>query len=87
MQDLTSESFILTGGQHSGRVVARYDMQGHVEDLPQLAVARYGHGCGSYLRGDGTQVSVVYSYSCALGVVCSWCSVIMVKCVYGVVCS
>jgi len=59
LQDLTSESFILTGGQHSGRVVARYDMQGHVEDLPQLAVARYGHGCGSYLRGDGTQVFLV----------------------------
>ena len=62
MQDLTSDSVILTGGEYSDRMVSRYDLQGFVEDLPQLVQGRYGHGCGSYLRGDGTQVSVVYVF-------------------------
>ena len=40
------------------QTVSRYNMQGWVEDLPQLIEERYAHGCGSYLRDDGTQVSV-----------------------------
>ena len=36
--------------------VSSYDLLGFVEDLPSLLVGRYGHGCGSYMRGDGTQV-------------------------------
>ena len=31
---------------------------GWVEDLPQLIEGRYNHGCGSYLRVSGTQVSI-----------------------------
>ena len=54
---------IITGGTvtryggHLGKV-SKYNMQGWVEDLPQLIEGRYAHGCGSYLREDGTQVSV-----------------------------
>lgn len=36
--------------------VARYDLNGFVEDLPSMLVARQYHACGSHLRPDGTEV-------------------------------
>jgi len=59
MTDLTSESVILTGGYKTRDKVTRYDMQGFVEELPSLLVGRYKHGCGAYLREDGSQVLLV----------------------------
>jgi len=59
MPDLTSESVIVTGGYKTRSTVTRYDRQGFVEDLPSLVVGRSKHGCGSYLREDGSQVLLV----------------------------
>ena len=58
MPDLTSDSVIITGGDFTRNTVSRYGVLGWVEDLPSLVVGRESHGCGSYFRGDGTQVSV-----------------------------
>ena len=56
--DLITDSVVLTGGVYTKQVVSRYDRLGWVEDLPQMIEGRYNHGCGSYLRVDGTQVSI-----------------------------
>ena len=62
---MTSDQVIITGGSNSKQVVSLYDMEGWVKDLPQLIEGRWYHGCGSYLRLDGTQVSVgCVVYSC-----------------------
>jgi len=52
------DSVILTGGLTSGggrlRVasrVARYNLQGFVENLPDMMTKRYDHACGSYTSG------------------------------------
>ena len=58
MPDLTSDSVIIIGGYNTMSTVSRYGVLGWVEDLPSLEVERYAHGCGSFFRGDGTQVSV-----------------------------
>ena len=55
---------ILTGG--GGYIdnmrVERYDnIGGLIETLPNLKEPREYHACGSYLRLDGTQVSVYYA--------------------------
>ena len=63
--DLTMDTVIMTGGITTMQVVSMYDMQGHLEDLPQLIVGRYWHGCGSYLRLDGTQVKMAI-------ILCPW---------------
>ena len=36
--------------------VARYDRLGFLEDLPAFNVERWDHGCGAYMKEDGTQV-------------------------------
>jgi len=59
MQDLTSDSLIITGGYITLSRVSRYGTLGWVEDLPPLVVGRQSHGCGSFFRGDGTQVFLV----------------------------
>ena len=56
--DIITDSVFITGGDYTSQMVSRYDLQGWVEDLPQLIEGRYGHGCGSYIRVDGTQVSI-----------------------------
>ena len=33
-----------------------YDLAGFVRDLPDMGVGRTSHGCGSYIRDDGSQV-------------------------------
>jgi len=59
---------ILTGGLTSSagsysvsvsNVVARYNLQGFVEDLPSLKTQRFGHGCGSYTAGGKKVIIVV----------------------------
>ena len=47
---------VITGGAYSRQMVSRYNMGGHVKDLPQLIEGRWGHGCGSYWGKDGRQV-------------------------------
>jgi len=59
ISDLITDSVIITGGYFTEQGVERYNMMGWVEDLPQLIEGRYDHGCGSYLRVDGTQVLLV----------------------------
>ena len=56
--DMITDSVFITGGYNTQHMVSRYDMMGWVEDLPQLIEGRWDHGCGSYLRVDGTQVSI-----------------------------
>ena len=56
MADMSSDSVFITGGYYTMDRVSRYDSLGFVEDLPSLIVGRYGHGCGSYMREDKTQV-------------------------------
>merc|ERR1712013_734083 len=59
INDLTTDTLIITGGNETLRIVTRYDALGYVEDLPSLQEGRYGHGCGAYLREDRTQVLLV----------------------------
>ena len=56
MTVMTEESVILTGGYLNWKTVSKYGPLGFEEDLPSLKVGRYRHGCGSYVRADGTQV-------------------------------
>ena len=58
-----TNSFIITGGRGGGSdavsTVSRYNIRGHVEDLPSLKVPRQGHGCSSFMK-DGKRASVLY---------------------------
>ena len=63
--DLVTNSVVLTGGYPLPirQLVTRYDILGMVEELPQLLVGRHSHGCGGYLREDGSQVAqYIYKY-------------------------
>ena len=51
------DSVLLTGGYFSQQRVSRYDATGYEDDLPRLNQMRDNHGCGLYLRQDGTKVS------------------------------
>ena len=57
-----TNSFIITGGRDGDKsavsTVSRYNIRGHVEDLPSLRVARQGHGCSSFMKA-GKRASVV----------------------------
>ena len=70
--DVGSHSIIITGGfinydddgnlmdfdsRYTTDRVTRYDEDGFVENLPSLLFGRYYHGCGSFIRDDGNQVS------------------------------
>jgi len=59
----TTGTLVITGGRSAtGEVVSwatRYDTLGYVEDLPSLNIKRWAHGCGAYLREDGTEVLLV----------------------------
>jgi len=59
MADLTSDSVIVTGGYNTMHNVSRYDLLGWVEDLPPLLNGRTDHGCGAYMKEDGSQVFLV----------------------------
>ena len=60
------DSVILTGGRYTKQTVSRYDSTGYVGNLADLRVGRYNHGCGSYLRHDGTKVSIGFVISLCL---------------------
>jgi len=62
--DQTTGTLIVTGGMvgypyYVVGTVSRYDTLGFVEDLPSMNIERWTHGCGSYLRDDGSQVLLV----------------------------
>jgi len=59
IHDITTDTLIITGGNETKKYVTRYDVLGFVEDLPPLNEGRYAHGCGAYLREDGTQALLV----------------------------
>ena len=64
--DVASHSVILTGGAFfldgnnydTTNKVSRYNEDGLVEYMPSLLVGRWRHGCGSFIRDDGNQVSL-----------------------------
>ena len=61
--DSLTNTVVITGGgfdENSSKLVTRYSLQGFVEDLPQLGEGRFDHGCGTYQRSDGTQVTRKY---------------------------
>ena len=53
-------SLVITGGGYVQRTVSRYNSTGWVEDLANLTVGRWNHGCSSYYK-DGAQVSICNS--------------------------
>ena len=53
-------SIVITGGRNTQRTVSRYSITGWVEDLAELNVGRYDHGCSSYYK-DGAQASLCNS--------------------------
>ena len=66
---MTTDTLILTGGFDTSSTVTRYDAKGFLEDLPSLNEGRRRHGCGAYMREDGTKVIV-----CSL-----WCPDILFR--------
>merc|ERR1719369_1453224 len=57
--DQTTNTLVITGGYFTMDRVSRYDQLGFLEDLPSLNFGKWNHGCGAYLREDGTQVLLV----------------------------
>ena len=51
---------MITGGELTQRTVSRYNSNGWVEDLANLTVGRYDHGCSRYYK-DGAQASLCNS--------------------------
>jgi len=62
IDDSSSSSIILTGGYPHKRRVTRFNLQGKVEDLPDLQVSRYAHGCGAYKSGESKIMVVAGGY-------------------------
>ena len=56
---MSEDTFIMTGGSNSERVVTKYTMNGENEFLPVLHQGRSNHACGSYRQGDN-QVSFLF---------------------------
>ena len=56
-----TEGFIVTGGLHlDGTVVDAYSSTGDfVSSLPSFVEGRRGHGCGSFVDGDGANVLLI----------------------------
>ena len=55
--DPDGASVVLTGGYSTiSKTVARYNRSGWVEDLQDMTVGRYLHGCAGYMK-DGELVS------------------------------
>ena len=52
------ETFLVTGGYDSGPIstVSRYNINGWVEDLDNLLIARWSHGCSQFTNNDGDKV-------------------------------
>ena len=54
--DPAGPSVVVTGGQNTRNTVSRYNRSGWVEDLANITVGRYYHGCAGYMK-DGELVS------------------------------
>ena len=54
--DPAGPSVVVTGGYDTRNTVSRYDRSGWVEDLANMTVGRYLHGCAGYLK-NGELVS------------------------------
>ena len=64
--DPAGTSVVLTGGSYfisghgvpgtPGKTVSRYDRSGWMEDLPNMTVGRFRHGCAGFMK-DGEMVS------------------------------
>lgn len=59
ISDADTDSVIITGGWYGDYLsfVTRYNIDGFVEELPPLNIARNGHGCSNYLNNQGNKVS------------------------------
>ena len=59
---------IITGGFYTSELVTRYNMMGHVKDLPNLITPRYGHGCAGFKNKNNKLVDNLsfYYLSCNL---------------------
>ena len=57
------ERFLLTGGigMETEKKVARYDINGWIEDLDPLLHPRWYHSCFSYVNDQGERVNMVCS--------------------------
>jgi len=63
-----TDSIIITGSYqdidkndnhyYGSRKVVRYNLQGHVENLPEMNQGRWGHGCGAYTTSNSTVLIV-----------------------------
>jgi len=61
--DPDTDTVITTGGWWQGDYLAfvtRYNVDGFVEELPQINIARNEHGCSSYLDSEGNKVFIIY---------------------------
>ena len=58
-----SDKVIITGGYDwttRFKKASVYDLSGFVEDLPDFNVARFDHGCGSYLNENNQQAANIF---------------------------
>eukprot|EP00092_Neocalanus_flemingeri_P034002 GFUD01036975.1.p1 GENE.GFUD01036975.1~~GFUD01036975.1.p1 ORF type:complete len:448 (-),score=83.88 GFUD01036975.1:73-1353(-) len=69
--DQNTDSVILTGGRYTPKNVDRYNLQGHMERLPDIQ-ERSQHACGSYMSGGNMVLLVSGGWSSsAVGVLSS----------------
>ena len=58
------DKVIVTGGWSDyyldARKVVAYNLDGWLEDLPDMIDLRYGHGCGHFTNTDGVLVDCKY---------------------------
>ena len=54
--DPAGPSVVVTGGYNTKHTVSRYNRSGWVEDLANMTLGRYTHGCAGLMR-DGELVS------------------------------
>ena len=54
-----NEKVIVTGGLYTTRTVSVYNIEGWMEDLPDLNTGRLYHGCGHYVDNNNNIVRLV----------------------------
>jgi len=53
------ENFIITGGMKTKKKVSKYNVEGFVEDLPDLETGRFYHACGYYTNTENKPIYLV----------------------------
>ena len=53
------DQVVVTGGTNPKNKASVYNMDGWVQDLPDLNQGRYKHGCGHYVDNDNNLVYLV----------------------------